>query len=123
MFSTATQSVTIALIGKYTGLQDSYLSVIKSLWHACVACDVRLNLQWIEASLLEHLSDDENNTNKQQESDTTDYGSNTNNETELTAEEKYNDAWKKLKEAERRLIAVIKINRAIIPRPANLNSG
>jgi CTP synthase len=46
-------SVTIALIGKYTGLQDSYLSVIKALRHACVACRVRLDLQWVEASLLE----------------------------------------------------------------------
>lgn len=31
--------VTIALVGKYTGLQDSYLSVIKALKHA--ACEVQ----------------------------------------------------------------------------------
>ncbi len=49
----ATQTVTIALIGKYTGLQDSYLSVIKALRHASVACFVRLELEWVEASLLE----------------------------------------------------------------------
>jgi len=50
---TAESSVTIALIGKYTGLQDSYLSVIKALRHASIASHVRLNLEWVEASLLE----------------------------------------------------------------------
>lgn len=50
---TAEKTVTIALIGKYTGLQDSYLSVIKALRHASVACHVRLNLEWIEAGKLE----------------------------------------------------------------------
>ena len=49
----ATQTVSIALIGKYTGLQDSYLSVIKALRHAAIACHVRLNLEWIDASDLE----------------------------------------------------------------------
>jgi CTP synthase len=55
----ATQVTTIALIGKYTGLQDSYLSVIKALRHAAVACNVRLNLEWVEASLLEDRPDGE----------------------------------------------------------------
>jgi CTP synthase len=46
----ATEQVSIALIGKYTGLQDSYLSVLKALQHACIACHVRLVVEWIEAS-------------------------------------------------------------------------
>ena len=50
---TAQKNVTIALIGKYTGLQDSYLSVIKALRHASIACHVKLNLTWIEAGMLE----------------------------------------------------------------------
>lgn len=45
--------VTIALIGKYTGLQDSYLSVIKALKHAAIACSSILNLEWVEATHLE----------------------------------------------------------------------
>lgn len=49
----AVETTTIALIGKYTGLQDSYLSVIKALRHAAIAANVRLNLEWIEASMLE----------------------------------------------------------------------
>lgn len=49
---TSDQTVSIALIGKYTGLQDSYLSVIKALRHACIACEVRLDLEWIEADVL-----------------------------------------------------------------------
>lgn len=45
--------VKIALIGKYCGLQDAYLSVIKSLKHATIACERQLDLIWVEASQLE----------------------------------------------------------------------
>jgi CTP synthase len=55
----AEKTVTIALIGKYTGLQDSYLSVIKALRHASIACSVRLCLEWIEASLLEDPTEED----------------------------------------------------------------
>ena len=47
------QSVTIALVGKYTNLHDSYLSVIKSLEHAAMACNRKLDLAWVDASHLE----------------------------------------------------------------------
>ncbi|CAI5700524.1 unnamed protein product [Peronospora effusa] len=43
----------IALVGKYTGLQDSYLSVIKALKHATMKCNHDLEIEWIEASDLE----------------------------------------------------------------------
>ena len=45
--------VRVALIGKYTGLSDSYLSIIKSLKHASIACGRRLELIWVEAAHLE----------------------------------------------------------------------
>ena len=41
------------MVGKYTGFSDSYLSVIKSLEHACIACGHRLKLEWVDASCLE----------------------------------------------------------------------
>lgn len=47
------QSVSIVLVGKYTNLHDSYLSVIKSLEHAAMACSRKLKLIWIDASHLE----------------------------------------------------------------------
>jgi CTP synthase len=47
------EEVTIALVGKYTNLHDSYLSVIKSLEHSAMACSRALNLVWIDASNLE----------------------------------------------------------------------
>lgn len=50
------QSVSIALVGKYTNLHDSYLSVIKSLEHAAMACSRKLNLIWVDASHLETAS-------------------------------------------------------------------
>ena len=48
-----TERVTIALVGKYTNLHDSYLSVIKSLEHSAMACARKLNLLWVDASNLE----------------------------------------------------------------------
>jgi len=81
----AEKSVTITLIGKYTGLQDSYLSVIKALRHASIACHVRLDLQWVEASLLEQ--------------DKPGADGKDNDEGEVTQEQK-DEAWKKLEMAD-----------------------
>jgi len=50
---TFSEDIKIALIGKYTGLQDSYLSVIKSLKHAAIACERKLTLVWVDATHLE----------------------------------------------------------------------
>ncbi|KAF9945757.1 CTP synthase ura7, partial [Modicella reniformis] len=46
-------TVTIALVGKYTNLQDSYASVVKALEHASLNCHKKLIIKWIEASDLE----------------------------------------------------------------------
>lgn len=48
-----TEEVTIGIVGKYTGLQDSYLSVIKALKHASIEAGLHLVLEWIESSDLE----------------------------------------------------------------------
>lgn len=47
------ESVTIALVGKYTNLHDSYLSVIKSLEHSAMRCGKKLKLVWVNAENLE----------------------------------------------------------------------
>ena len=41
------------MVGKYTNLSDAYLSVIKSLQHACLAANQKLEILWVEASHLE----------------------------------------------------------------------
>jgi CTP synthase len=64
--------VRIAIVGKYTGLQDSYLSVIKSLQHSAIQLDRKLQLRWIEATDVEE-------------------------QTKLEAPEKYNTAWEILR--------------------------
>jgi CTP synthase len=38
------ETVSIALVGKYTALHDSYLSVIKALEHSAMRCGKKLNL-------------------------------------------------------------------------------
>ena len=50
---TLTEDVSIAMVGKYTGLSDAYLSVIKSLQHAAMKVRRKLSIKWIEASHLE----------------------------------------------------------------------
>lgn len=45
--------MSICLVGKYTSLQDSYTSVIKSLEHAAMQCGRKLSITWVEASDLE----------------------------------------------------------------------
>ena len=67
--------VKIAMVGKYTGLSDSYLSVIKALQHSSVEVNRKLQINWIEA---------ENLDEKVKRDDA----------------EKYNEAWKLLKESD-----------------------
>ncbi|CAH1767723.1 13087_t:CDS:10 [Entrophospora sp. SA101] len=58
--------VTIAIVGKYTSLQDSYLSVVKALEHSGMKCGRRLVIKWVEATDLEQS--DDKLANKYQES-------------------------------------------------------
>ncbi|KAJ3529986.1 hypothetical protein NM688_g7776 [Phlebia brevispora] len=61
--------VSIALVGKYTDLQDSYMSVTKSLEHSAFRCQRKLTLKWVNSSDLEP-------------------------ETQVTNPARYHDAWK-----------------------------
>ena len=47
-------TVRIAIIGKYTGLSDSYLSVIKSLNHSGIHLNRNVQIDWIDATELEN---------------------------------------------------------------------
>ncbi|KAL3799757.1 LOW QUALITY PROTEIN: hypothetical protein HJC23_010407 [Cyclotella cryptica] len=72
------KEVKIVIVGKYTGLQDSYLSVIKSLKHASMAVERKLDLVWVEAAHLENSFDDET----------------------MGGEKEYKEAWEKMKSAD-----------------------
>ena len=45
--------VTIAVVGKYTGLKDAYKSLIEALSHGGMANKVRVKLDWIELEIFE----------------------------------------------------------------------
>ena len=45
--------VTIAVVGKYTGLKDAYKSLIEALQHGGIANKVRVKLDWIESEIFE----------------------------------------------------------------------
>lgn len=70
-YTKAHESVRIVLVGKYTHLQDSYISVVKALQHASLAIERKLVLEWVEAEELEEPAKTANPV-------------------------KYHDAWKKL---------------------------
>ena len=50
---TLEDEVRIAMVGKYTGLSDSYLSVIKALQHSALAVGRKLQIDWIESTDLD----------------------------------------------------------------------
>ncbi|XP_054777680.1 uncharacterized protein LOC129285804 isoform X2 [Prosopis cineraria] len=54
------EPVRIAVVGKYTGLSDSYLSVLKALVHSSVHWHKKLFVDWISASDLEDSTKREN---------------------------------------------------------------
>ncbi|CAL1708955.1 unnamed protein product [Somion occarium] len=64
----AFDEVSIVLVGKYTDLKDSYMSVTKSLEHSAFRCKRKLILKWVDASDLEP-------------------------ETQVTSPARYHDAW------------------------------
>ncbi len=45
--------VTIAIVGKYTGMKDAYKSLIEALAHGGIANKVKVNLDWIESEVFE----------------------------------------------------------------------
>ena len=45
--------VNIAIVGKYTGLNDAYKSLTESLHHASIANKVHVNIKWVDARTLE----------------------------------------------------------------------
>ncbi|AWU74302.1 uncharacterized protein C5L36_0A08960 [Pichia kudriavzevii] len=57
------ENVTIAIVGKYTNLHDSYLSVIKSLEHSAMRCGRKLEIVWVESTDLEPETESANKSN------------------------------------------------------------
>ncbi|MBT7268655.1 MAG: CTP synthase [Rhodospirillaceae bacterium] len=45
--------VTIAVVGKYTGLLDAYKSLAEALAHGGIANNVKVNLKWLESEIFE----------------------------------------------------------------------
>ena len=46
--------VTIAVVGKYTGLLDAYKSLAEALAHGGIANNVRVNIEWIDSVIFEN---------------------------------------------------------------------
>ena len=53
-YHTPEGEVTIAIVGKYTGLKDAYKSLTEALTHGGMANRVRVNLEWIESEIFEN---------------------------------------------------------------------
>lgn len=48
-YKTASENVKIALVGKYVGLHDAYLSVAESLTHAGIANNSKVSIKWVNS--------------------------------------------------------------------------
>ncbi len=48
-----TDEVKLAIVGKYTHLEDSYISIRESIKHAAIECGCNVNTTWINAETLE----------------------------------------------------------------------
>jgi CTP synthase len=46
-------TITIHVVGKYVGLEDSYKSLTEALFHGGVGHGLKVNIQWVEAEALE----------------------------------------------------------------------
>ena len=49
--------VTIAVVGKYVGLQDAYKSLLEALNHGGFANNVKVNLDWVDSEVFENGAD------------------------------------------------------------------
>jgi CTP synthase len=47
------REITIGIVGKYTDVHDSYLSILKALEHAGPYNDVKVNVKWVESTNIE----------------------------------------------------------------------
>lgn len=47
-----TETVRIAIVGKYVRLHDAYLSVAEALSHSAAFCGVGLDLEWVDAEMV-----------------------------------------------------------------------
>ncbi|KAI4835898.1 CTP synthase [Plasmodium brasilianum] len=52
-YESSSEHVVIGIVGKYTASNDTYLSIISSLVHACIECGFKLIIKYINSS---HLS-------------------------------------------------------------------
>lgn len=59
-YDLVSKEVKIALVGKYTKLEDAYASVIKALQHSCLHLNYRLKIMFIDAQDLELQTESEN---------------------------------------------------------------
>jgi len=47
------KEITIAIVGKYTHLSDSYISVVEAIRHAAALVEVKATIHWVEAEKIE----------------------------------------------------------------------
>ena len=54
-----TESVTVAIVGKYIELHDAYLSVAEALTHGGIGNKVKVNIKWVDSETIEEENVDE----------------------------------------------------------------
>ena len=91
----APSSVSIGIVGKYTGLTDSYLSVIKALEHATMEAGLGLSIRWIESSSLE--GDKTSDPSASSSSNNNNNNNNNSSSSSSSSSSSYEEAWAALR--------------------------
>ena len=58
--TSAKKQITVAITGKYTGVHDSYLSILKALEHTGPYCGAKVNVKWIDTTEIKNQPDANN---------------------------------------------------------------
>ncbi len=55
----AKKELKIAIVGKYVGMGDAYISIVESIHHACIDHECKASILWVDSEELESKSDQE----------------------------------------------------------------
>ncbi|MEK6557363.1 MAG: CTP synthase, partial [Candidatus Margulisiibacteriota bacterium] len=53
----AKKELKIAIVGKYVGMGDAYISIVESIHHACIDHECKASILWVDSEELESKSD------------------------------------------------------------------
>lgn len=107
LIDSLTQTVRVAMVGKYTHIGDSYLSVSKALMHAGVHCMCKVKIELVESTELEACVDDSSAEHRPDDGSANGMKQQDASEDDVSHQDpvqRYRDAWQRLESSDALLI-------------------